>query len=76
MKERITLKGLEKKFNKELGYNFKPFAFSCILDALEEEMLFDLSIDDINIYPGIGGDCVVNYYGLYHLCSLYDGIHY
>ena len=76
MKERITMKGLEKKFNKELGYNFKSFAFSCIIVSLYKLKLFDnLSLDDIDIYPGY--DCfTVRYYNYYYLCTLYEGVHY
>ena len=75
MKERITMKGLEKKFNKELGYNFKSFAFSCIIVSLYELKLFDLSLDDINICPDYDW-FTVRYKADYYLCTLYKGVHY
>lgn len=73
---RITLEGLERKFNKELGYKLKSSAFSFIIDSLNELML-DIYLDDIDVYPGPGPDCMrVSYYGYYHVCNLYKGVHY
>jgi len=73
---RITKEGLKRRFNKELGYNLKDSAFSYIMDSLNELML-DLSIDDIDIYSGPGPGCIsVRYYGYYHICTLYEGVHY
>jgi len=70
----ITLEGLKRKFNKELGYNLKNSAFFFIIDSLNE-LIFDLSLDDIDVYPG--SDCLyIRYYGYYHICNLYKGVHY
>lgn len=72
---RITKEVLKKKFNKELGYNLKDSALDFIIDSLNE--LIDINLDDIDIYPGSSVDCMrVSYYGYYHICDLYKGLHF
>ena len=69
---RITKKCLGRKFNKELGYNLRDSALNLILESLSD---LNLSIDDIDIY-GTGSCISVRYYGYYHICNLYEGVHY
>ncbi len=68
----ITKKCLRRKFK---GYNLKDSALDFIIESLND-LVVGLSIDDIDIYCVTNGCMSVRYYGYYHVCFLYEGVHY
>jgi len=67
----ITKKCLRRKFKE---YNLKDSALDFIIESIKENDLM-IDLDDIDIY-GTGSCMSVRYYGYYHICDLYKGLHF